>query len=431
MTARSPLASGLDLDRYGDTPIVLTPNPNTGYKWGEDGPNSAHGRKNPGYRGMQTLKENDEPLVVPNVEARSVFDGASLNGREDDPTTYKLDGALAGGVMVLREMVARAVDMADGDVREASGGEMHLAIVDGLETWKRQKDGFKRTLGGLWTKEGGVEAATLADLHALGMKANGTYCYVQADKNSPEYADLARGLLTSGDSASEVEEIAQRMAVEKHLSIDQARERTILELLSISSNADAGPAAGRGLALNFDPNAHAGAASADLFPIDSKTGRSLSIVPYPWVGEEAAMDYLEDDANYDRYLDVWRREKGLQDHMKMAGFDSPEDFKFSDWERFRRANRIRYFALVGVGCTFYSADPSSEGGEGWHFEGDGVKLIDRTGKLIMVSKYVSSRFGFGHGNPGHTLQMRGPKAIAVYGGFSGHARARKQRLIAF
>lgn len=428
MVARSPLAIGLDPSEYGDTPIVLPDNPNTGYKWGEDGANPSIG--NPGYRGMPTLRHNAEPLVVPNVEARSIFDGKSLNGRDaEDPTLYTLKGGLKDQVMVLREMAARAVDLADKDVRQASDNSIHLAIVDGLETWMRQKDGFTRTLGGIWAPEGGVAKAPLADLHANGMKANGTYCYVQADKGTPGYAELALQLLTSNEYAEEVEAIAQKVAIDKQMPIEAAREKVVFELISISANADQGFAAGRDLPLNYDPNAHAGAAAADLFPIDTETGRCLSLVPYPWVGEEAAVDFTENDANYEKYLAVWRLSKELQDHMAMTGFASPEEFKRSDWERFRRANRIRYWALVSVGCTFYSADPSSDGGENWHFEPDGVELIDRTGNLVARSEYVSADETFGSGNGGHTLQMSGPDRVAVYGGFAGHDQARKQGLI--
>jgi hypothetical protein len=409
-------------ERYAETPIVLTDNPNTGYKWGEDGPNLAKG--NPGYRGMQTLRENHEPLVVPaGVEARSVLGGASLYAREDDPTTYTLPGGLPDEAIVLREIAARAIDLGAANIDRATSGEVRLVVVDGLETYMRQRAGFTRILKNIIEPTGIVEP-TVAELHAYGKQANGTYCYVKADEGAKEYQDLARELQT-GESFEQLAEIA-RTRVGGAVSFNQAMESVLSEFIAISANSNMGPAKDRQVPLNFEHNAHAGAAAADLFPVDSKSGLVLSIVPYCWVGPEAAMDYMENDANFDAFKQKWAEDSLLATHMKMVGYDSPENFKWSDWERFRMANRVRYHALVGVGCTFYSADPSEDGGEDWHLEPDGAELFDWDGRLVVVSQYVPHGTRFGTGNPGHTLQMRGPKAVAVYGGRSGHEQARKQ-----
>lgn len=418
------MSAPLHPSEYPETPIFLGPNPNTGYNWGEDGPNEAVG--NPGYRAMQTLASNEEPLVEPiGMEQRSVFDGQSLYADPKDPTVYQLPGGLEGGRLVMRELPARALDLAAENIDQATSGEIRMVIVDGLETFIRQRAGFTKTLNGLFVPAG-IQKPTITELYTFGKKAEGTYAYVKADKKSPAYADVARELLESGTSSEEIRALAAAVSTKTGMPIEAATEKVVFELITMSTNANVGPAADRGVALDFEHNAHAGGAAADVFPVDNRTGQVLSLVPYCWVGEEAAMDYLENDANYERFLAKWTADETLQVHMKQVGFNSPEDFTRNDWERFRMANRVRYHALVGVGCTFYSADPSTDGGENWHFEPDGVELVDWDGRIVAESKYVPFSTQYGSGNPGHTLQMQGPSGIAVYGGRSGHEQARKQ-----
>jgi len=418
------MENSLHPDQYADTPIVLVENPNTGYKWGEDGAKEEIG--NPGYRGMQTLATNEEPLVVPaGMEQRSVFDGQSLYADPQDSTVYQLPGGLEGGQLVLRELPAKALDLAAENIRIATSNEIRMVIVDGLETFMRQRAGFTRTLSGLFVPAG-IQTPSLTELYTYGKKAEGTYAYVKADKKSPAYTDVARELLESGSCSGEIRALAQMVSEKTGMSPEAALDKVVFELITMSANANLGPAADRGVGLDFQHNAHAGGAAADIFPVDNMTGRVLSLVPYCWVGPEAAMDYMEDDLNFDAFLATWRFDEVLQEHMRQVGFASPEDFKWSDWERFRMATRVRYHALVGVGSTFYSADPSSDGGENWHFEPDGEVLRDWDGREVARSAYVADNEEGGRGNPGHTLQMRGPKAVAVYGGRSGHEQARKQ-----
>lgn len=414
--------------KYGETPIVLTHNPKTGYNWGEDGENPTH--NNPGYRRMRVLHvHNHEPMVIPKkIEHRSVFDGVSIYGDKADSAVLNLEGGLKNGALYMRELPARALEEAAKIVSLATKGELHFILVDGLETYRRQCAGFTMTLNQILDAEGIVNP-TLTQLHYFGKKADGTYTYVQVDRYCQQYKDLKAELLEDAESAQEINYIADTLAREMNLTPHNAKGKALYELISISTNSQIGPAKGRNIPLNYEHNSHAGGAAADVFPVD-RSGRVVSLIPYLWVGREAAMDYMEHDENFDNFKKKWSVDARLQEHMKKIGFDSPSKFAWSDWVYFRMANRVRYHTFVtALGCTFYSAHNPEDGGENWHFEPDGVVLYSWDKKVIARNTYLKNNKKAGRGNPGHTLQMCGAKAIAVYGGKSGHEQARRQGIL--
>ncbi len=414
--------------KYGETPIVLTHNPKTGYNWGEDGENPTH--NNPGYRRMSVMRgHNSEPMVIPQkIELCSVFDGVSMYGEGHGSPVLVLDGGLKKASLYMRELPARALEEAAKIISIATHGELHFILVDGLETYRRQCAGFTMTLNQILETEGIVNP-TLTQLHHFGKKADGTYTYVQVERNSHQYKELKAELLNDVEASKEINYIADTLGREMNLAPRNAKGKALFELISISTNCQRGPAKGRDIPLNYEHNAHAGGGAADIFTVDKK-GRLISLIPYLWVGREAAMDYSEHDENFDNFKMKWSVDSRLQQHMKKIGYNSPSDFGWTDWEYFRMANRVRYHTFVtALGCTFYSAHNPEDGGENWHFEPDGVVLFSWDGKEIARNTYIKNNKRAGRGNPGHTLQMSGPKAIAIYGGVSGHEQARRQGIL--
>jgi hypothetical protein len=187
------------------------------------------------------------------------------------------------------------------------------------------------------------------------------------------------------------------------------------DLIVIGANTSLGPTSEFEVPLDFETNAHAGGGAVDMMLVD-REGKLLSLVPFDYVGEEASIDYLEDDENFERFKEHAKNKPELLRHLKKIGYNTLEDFDFVAWEKIREALRVLYHLTKALGCTYYSAHP---GGESWHFEPDGIALYAPDGTLVYESP-LAEYFQPGSGNPGHTLQKLGPKAVAVYGGFSAH-----------
>lgn len=408
----------VDLKDWEKTPIVREINPLTGKKEGEDCANLLIG--NPGFRGMPTCEENDEDLLVPDVNSRSVFDGFSEHDGKYDPKLV-LPGGLDKGVMVVRESTARGLDLTAELIGEATADAVQLILVDGFESWKRQSSGFTRTFKELLAADGIEGEPTVEQLHSLGIKANGTYCYVNVAKDDLNYLILDKELRANSVFMQEVTAYAQSQ-LQPGEKLEEKVDQILHEYITISANSQLGPAKDRNVHLNYENNAHAGGAAVDVMLAD-KDGKLLDITPYLWVGEEAGMDYMEDDANYDNFIRATKEKPKLAEHLAKIGFPTPEQFTRSNWEELKIVRRIRYHAFKAVGATFYSAHDGKDGGEFWHHEFGNI-IFTPDGKVVYAAptarKYPHS------GNPGHTLQVVGPSGTAVYGGGSAHKIARKQ-----
>jgi hypothetical protein len=401
---------------WADTPIVLEFNPLTGYNDGEDGANEAIG--NPGYKNMKTLAENDEPLVVPaGIMQRSVLDGYDEYGHGYHADTA-LPGGLKGRVLAVRETTARMLDEAQKLADVHYPGQYDLVLIDGFESGKRQAAGFGRALKGVLAGDGIPDArdVTLTALYEAGVKTEGTYSSVIADRSSDGYELVSHELTSDAAARQEVEEIAAKNG----WTVDDV----VFKLVTFMANAELHMGRSIKVGLLSECNAHAGGGAADIMPADKNSARLLNLVPYCYMGEEAGMAYMEAPGAYKKFLEAVKTKPALREHLLKLGYDSPDKFTRTDWEIFSRARRVRFHALKALGATFYSAHNPEEGGEDWHYESPGVRLYGADGKLIKETA-LAGAYPDDSGNPGHTLQKLGPKETAVYGGGSAHRLARK------
>lgn len=398
-------------EKWATTPIKRTLNPKTGWLEGEDGDKPEI--RNPGYRGMPTLGENSEELVVPaSIEQRSSFDGFNEYGHPHD-SNIVLPGGLEGGILVVREAVARCLEYAQRLLDQLYGGEFRIIALDGFESYTRQIAGFTRVLKGL-LKEEGIKEPSITQLFELGKKANGMYAWVNANKNTSEYEAIKIELLANVVFMQEVQTIANSQGIE----VDEV----LFKIITISANSNVGPSKDRKVPFNYENNAHAGGGAVDIMIVDKK-GTLANLIPYCWIGEEAGMDYMENSENYKDFVSRAKTDKALQLHLKHIGFSTVEAFTFQAWERLCLINRIKYHLMKALGCTYYSAHNPKEGGENWHVEPGNV-LYSPTGEIIW--RAPTADIHPNSGNPGHTLQILGARGVAVYGGRSGHFHARRK-----
>lgn len=396
-------------EQWAETPIKREINPLTadekhpeGYREGED----------KGYRKIATLKDVTEPLVEPaGVRTRPSYDGFNEYGDEKNES-IALAGGLENGELVVREGVARALDHAQQILDDVFGGEFNIVALDGFRSRDRQAAGFTRIMKEVLA---GNENPSITEMYDAGMTADGTFAWVNADTDSAEYAAIASELMAT--AKEEIEAIAAR----KGEVTSEVVEELIYEIITISANSKVGPAAGRGVPLIFENNAHAGGGAVDMMFTD-RTGKLINKVPFDFVGPEAGMDYMEDYANFEKFLATARGKGTLKKHLERMGFASPEAFTQKDWEMIRNALRIRYHLMKAVGATYYSAHDSNDGGEDWHIEPGNV-TFGLNGKVVSQTESASRVFD--SGNPGHALQKHGRQATAVWGGSTAHIIARR------
>lgn len=400
----------IPVDQWDETPIKREHNPNTGFLEGEDD----------GYRNVSTLKANPEPMVVPDVETRAIYDGDDLYDGSHNPKN-EWEGGLEGRVQVVREMVARALDEMQRIMDEHSAGELKLVLLDGFRSGPRQSAGFRTTLHQV-LQQRGLKDPTVTQLYGAARTANGTFSWVAPDTNSPQYAAAMNALKADRVLGQEVEAIARQQLQEGQQLSPESVDKIFADLIAISVNGRMGPAKDFPVPLNCENSSHSGGGAVDVMM--TYQGSLAEPVPFDWVGKEASMDYMEDPAHFDEYKAEAARNPALREHLTKLGFEKPESFTWRDWELMRNVLRIRYHLLKSCNGTYYSAHDSNEGGENWHIEPDGVLLYGPDGNVISRSA-LADRFQSGSGNPGHTIQKLGRGATAVYGGGSAHEIARR------
>lgn len=399
-------------EQWADTPILRGINPLTQLIEGDDS----------GYRSMRTLPSNPSPLVVPAVTIRANYDGVSEYGAQQ--AEIALAGGLRDGVLVVRECVARELEEADKLLKTVFGGELRLCAVDGFRSWRRQAAGFTRMLlrhlGRLGLSPVNVDNDVLTFLDA-GNRADGTFSWVNAQVSSAAYAALVEELRRDSRMIEQLRAYAATQAKGGPVT-NEMLDEALYTYVTVSANSGLGRAANR-CPLNFEGNAHAGGGAVDLLLLDGQ-GRPVNVVPFDYPGDEAGMDFMEDDAHYDVLIARASEESDagtmLRTHLSALGYPTPAAFSRRDWKYFRDVNRVRFHLGKARGWTYYS---SAHGGENWHFE-PGNKGYDPLSGEVTTFELLTAEQLPDAGNPGHTLQKLGREATAVWGGSSGHEQAR-------
>lgn len=382
--------------KWEETPIVRGKNEVTGMIEGNDD----------GYGRVDTLKNNPSPLVVPDVLVRAVYDGF-------DPYTGDLDvsrampGGLDGRKLVVREALARDLEDANKLLLKVFGGRYRLAIYDGFRSGPRQRLGFNGVLDyyllASRLKPDDVDARA-ADFTVLGKKAHGTFCYLQADLGSPQAVALIDTLRKDSRFMDEMKDCAD--------CIGKTVDEAIALYVTVSANSGLGRATN--VPVMFEWNAHAGGGAADVFLVGAN-GLPINPVPFDYPGPEARMDFLEDDANFEKYVVAARTNELLRKHLERLGLTA-DTFKRTHWLEMRAALRVWYHLVKAKGWTYYSEEDC---GENWHLEGANVCKDVLTGQVFYEENLTSANYPHS-GNPGHTLQVLGKQATAVWGGKTAH-----------
>ena len=360
-----------------------------------------------GYRDVETLVENNEPLVEPNVMVRPAHD--SIDEYTGEKTVNHLPGGVEGAILVVRESGARFLDLGQEILDEYYPGWKILAL-DGYRSGTRQKGGMKRTWDRV-TKEKRIIEPTVAELMKYGKIADGTFSWANADIQHDNYKALKKTLLTDSHF---IEELSEALTLEGKAVTPENIDKALFEYITISTNVEKGRGVGRKIRLDAEKNAHAGGGAIDMMITDEK-GRPLSLVPYVFVGEEAAMFYSEEPGAYEHYLQSVKTNPVLAEHLKRLGYDNPEKFTRHEWDIFVKANRVRCHMSRALGGSFYTAKDPKKGGEGWHHEPGNI-LYNPKGKVIWAAP--TAKLYPNSGNTSHTYEKLGISRTAVYGGTS-------------
>ncbi len=388
------------LNHWRATPIVIQDNPALpGRKYGDDS----------GYRGVPTLKVNAAPFTSPDILTLPDYEGFCVHSGLQN--RRKLGGGLKNGVFVLREAAARSVTLADTTLRRLSGDQYSFVGLDAYRSGLRQQLGYSEKLLeqmnmiGLTVDE--VNAGQrITEFIGCSVRADGVFSWVKVAQDDvyealvAELRDIPAILQGATDHARES---MKGGATEGNIA------DAVYEYVIACRNAGIGLAANRGTLVS-ENNAHAGGGAVDLMIMVN--GKLSAITPFDFPGAMSAYDFLETNEHFNLYCAELAKNEVLQDHLRKCGL-APTDFRFEQWEELRAVKRVQYHLGRASGWTFYSMD--KHGGEHWHEEPGNIVVDPLTGQKVWEESQTSQRYP-NHGNPGHTMQLKGLKARAVWGG---------------
>lgn len=368
-----------------------------------------------GYGAIVTLKVNPSPLVVPDVDTRSVYDGFDAYTGKVDPSRKPMPGGLEGGKIVVRETFARDLKNANDLLQTVFKGKYRICVLDGFRSGPRQRLGYYEMLKYLMNQAGlkaGDVDTRVADFIQLGKAAHGTFCYLQADLQSAQAKNALTRLAADSRFMEGIREYATRAS--------KTVGESLALYITVSANSGLGRAAD--VPVLFEWNAHAGGGAADVMLLGAN-GLPINPVPFDYPGPEARMDFMEDDANFDLYVAAAKENDLLSAHLGRLGL-SPTTFTRKNWDTMRDALRVWYHLVIAKGWTYYSEEAC---GENWHLEGANVCRDVLQNRVFDAEDQTAQAYP-NSGNPGHTLQVLGKDAIAVWGGKTAHELLAKEIL---
>lgn len=192
-----PSAYSNDASPFHERPVVLEKLPKfaktDGRNFGDDG----------GYREVR-INENGEELVnmANEIECRTPYDngGVRLVDRTLDSSLLLPGGTLDGGVYGRRSLLQGMKGANRILAGRYPGAEM--VIVDGFRSVKRQALGFSMILNQVLK---GNVTPTTSELYELGLKADGVFSSVRADREDP----IAMEFIDNMTASKEIQNIAK------------------------------------------------------------------------------------------------------------------------------------------------------------------------------------------------------------------------------
>ncbi|HLD08345.1 MAG TPA: hypothetical protein VJB60_04755 [Candidatus Peribacterales bacterium] len=399
---------------YPETPITREKNQNTGQLWWADD-------------GFQKVEVRDcgERLTQFPLTQEPLYDGVDeFGGRE---TRRVLGGGVKGKILLVRTSVARQFEQADEDLYRHFGGDYRYVGHDTFRHYRRQMSAY----------EGDFEAAkkrykvegelTTEQIYLIGKAASQICSWVPPHRDTQEYNLVVTELRRNREFISTIETIAQQAKLGQDPTPEEVSQ-ILFEYIAISANAKTGLAKYAELTFNYENNPHAGASAVDGLLQKKRNGKwvPLAASPMDYVGVESALDYLENDKNFDSYrkrISGAEHDPLLRTWVTRMGFD-PDNFSWQDWKILRGAKRIHYHLFNHLGATFYSGENPADGGEHWHSEHGPYYHDIRTGEQLY-RRQGTEVFQY-TGNPGHTFQKMGASGVAVYGGKCAHDRVEEE-----
>ena len=389
-------------------PIVLKKLDTTGSLEGDDS----------GYRDVPVLDSGTDHLVDISGE---IMTRSNYDGTDEITGEHRADLVLPAGTergVYARRSVLEALKVANEYLSKHYGGDRQIGVVDAFRSRERQAAGFSRKT---IEKLGKNRQPDISALYKAGVTADATFSFVRADRKSPVYQEFVRDLAASKEVIYLAQESGQDPKTVAMFLGDVCANlvrasKFFQETPSTPLNID--------IPLDSNNNAHAGGGAVDAFLYDSK-GRMLnSHVPFDWLGSEAAMDFLEQDDSFEEFKARVKEDPILQAHLAKQGIKG--DITPAQWKLWKEAQRIIFYTMTGVGATFYSDTAKNRkskdffGGENWHFEPGNVVYDPATGEPVYED--ASARVVKDGGNPGHTLQKKGPGISAPWGGDAAHSQ---------
>ncbi len=409
-------------DVWATTPIRIVTNLNTGLLDGNDGKNPANLVLSPGYREVADI-DSPEPLVAINdiMYCTPDYAGTDMFGVKNP--SRRLPGCVKGGLIVVRKGMADGFRFLGGLIRQTFGGAFEFHGIDGYRSTITSAALFLRKAMEI-AAANGVDLSRCSDIELLkfGRDADVTCAWVRLVEDVM-YQAVVNDLSRDAKFKRQLQEAIDGGVLKGTLA------DALAEYIIISANMNLGRAANRGIKLNAHKNAHPGGGALDLGIRGKLRGKTVPLfhLPFDFAHSYASMTFLEDPANFDRYVQLAKENTELRAHLVNLGIASPEEFMRSDWDTFRTAQRILTHSILSAGGSFYDPGDPAEAGEFWHWQLGATVYDVRTGEPVVVEENFGAEYP-NSGNTCHTLLRvpAGPKRVATRTGNSAYLLVEKQ-----
>jgi|GEM_PF-5819572 len=381
-------------EKWPETPVVIHHNSLTNLGDGDDS----------GYRDVpRIVTVKPEPLVRidGDMYVTPELDGVNMYGRPDD--MLKMGGGIEGGGILLRETIARTLRAMNAQIRKVFGGQFELVPADGYRSAVRQQSVFKF----MFRRNADAQKIDLGTVTDEQLLTLGRFTETNASAVSLKNNEIFLQLIAELEQDSGF--LPQFQGTD--------RNAAVRDYISVSANTGIGRA--KHIEIETDTaTAHGGAGAVDLniwgpSPINGKRV-PLVHTPAAFAHSMSGTLFLENDANFDVFKQLWIKHEEVRKHMAELGYDSPDTFTFErDWNMLRMAHRVRHHSFINLGVrgSFYDPNNPNEAGENWHYQIGNIATVDG----VVYASPQSAATHPGSGNTCHVKLRQPAGSEAVWG----------------
>jgi hypothetical protein len=366
-----------------------------------------------GYRTVPS-EEGWEPMVElqnnTNIIVRPVYAGYSpIDGQIS--ISSSLPGT--GETMYVRRAVAECLEGAANFIAEQSGYQ--LIVVDGFRNYQTQAAGFSR----LFIESLGENRSDIAKYDAL-LSADKIFSFVDIDASlvadSPLTIEACTKLTNTINWDTTPKQIRQEMLTwAANMALYQQLTKQDFDIVNMQYWWEKLMKHGTNL-FQYNNNAHAWGGAIDVLLWEKcEIGGCtrwvpVNHIPFDYMWSESAIDFLENEENWDSYRTSARKEWAIRRYL-MSIHINPDNIDDEQFWKWRDAIRLLTNTMTSMGATYYY-------NENWHFN---VPNIIRNPKTQVIEySWACAWIQQNTWNSCHAILTHGSEWVQTFTGIGAH-----------